>query len=203
MGFLDSIFGDEYKLMNFERKGRFFSFKVKILFDFSSTKIYETDNGGKFLIVYNFYNSNKDFISTNFDGLFQHETLISGQRLAKEFAIKFGVDYFNKYCKTYGGTPPTVAHLYPSKRSVGQDDDRYYELVILSAHKAISCNVEGEKLYFLTDGSYFFDGGLHISSDGELLENSENLRFKYNPSSYEIDLLEIFNKNGIHLKHLK
>jgi len=199
MGFFDSIFGDDYKLMNFERNRRVFSFKGKILFDFSSTKIYETDDG-QFLIV---YNSNKDFISTNFDGLFQHETLISGQRLAKEFAIKFGVDYFNKYCRTYGGTPPTVAHLYPSKRSVGQNNDRYYELVILSAHKAISCNAEGEKLYFLTDGSYFFDGGLHISSDGELLENAEYIRFKGSSSPYISELLEVFNKNGVHLKHLK
>lgn len=199
VGFFDSIFGDDYRLMNFERNGRVFSFKGKILFDFSSTKIYETDNG-QFLIV---YNSNKYFISTDFDGLFQHETLISGQRLATEFAIKFGVDYFKKYCRTYGGTPPTVAHLYPSKRSVGQNDDQYYELVILSAHKAISCNVEGEKLYFLTDGSYFFDGGLHISSDGELLENAEYIRFKGNSSPYVAELLEVFNKNGVHLKHLK
>ena len=54
MGFFDSIFGDEYKLMNFEKNGRVFSFKVKILFDFSSTKIYEVENA-QFLVVYNLY----------------------------------------------------------------------------------------------------------------------------------------------------
>ena len=202
MGFFDSIFGDEYKLMNFEKNGRVFSFKVKILFDFSSTKIYEVENA-QFLVVYNFYDSNKKFLKANFDDLFTFKDIINGQRLAKEFAIKFGVDYFKKYCRTYGGIPPTVANLYPSRVAVEYGDDRGYELAMLSADRFISCNSDDEKLYFLTDGSYFFDGGLHIGSDGELLENAENLRFKSNPSPYAIDLLDVFSENGVHLKHLK
>lgn len=202
MGLFDSIFGDEYKLMNFEKNGRVFSFRVKILLDLSSTKIYEVENA-QFLVVYNFYDSNKDFLKANFDDLFTFKNIINGQRLAKEFAIKFGVDYFKKYCRTYGGIPPTVAHLYPSRIAVEYGDDRGYELAMLSADRFISCNSDDEKLYFLTDGSYFFDGGLHISSDGELLENPERLNFKHNPSPYTLELLEVFNKNGIHLKHLQ
>ena len=57
-------------------------------------------------------------------------------------------------------------------------------------------------VYFLMT-AYFFDGGLHISSDGELLENPENIRFKGSNSPYVTGLLNVFNNNGIHLKHLK
>lgn len=205
MGFFGSIFGDEYKLMNFEKNGRFFSFKVKILLDLSSTKIYEVQNENRqFLVVYNFYESNKSFLNVDFKDLFRLNHIVNGQRLAKEFAIKYGVDYFKKYCRIYGGIPPTVAHLYPSRIADLYDEYNVsYELVMLSADKVISCNSDDEKLYFLTDGSYFFDGGLHISSDGEILENPERLSFKFNPSPYELELLEVFNKNGIHLKHLQ
>ncbi|MEG2618618.1 MAG: hypothetical protein RR984_02525 [Bacilli bacterium] len=208
MGFWDSLFeSDGYNSITISDGKSTYNVNVKLIYSFPRIKIYQTKDQG-FLAVGLFRNESKEnFIqSDHLDGFLSKagKLGIAYDDLFKMLPDVLGFDYFIKNDKylTVGGVPSIIDHFYHSNTVIPDDDEGWnhqYQPTIVNANRSYDFYKE-TYLYFVNDGSYFIDCGLHISADGRILSDPARTYLFTANSEYTLAIFDAFSRNGIKLQ---
>lgn len=183
--FLNEIFDDEYKVIPIKDGGNKYEIRGKLLYSFPRVKFFETKDQGFFAVGQIFVrgpNRQEGFVRENslldFKGVLARLDIELGD-FYKMIAEIYGFDYFEKISKlnsnkfiAIGGVPKTIDHFYFSYTISELDADHWIPSVLnANGYKTITLGENtGWDCFWINDGSYFFDGGAHVASDGTILK---------------------------------
>lgn len=209
--FLNEIFDDEYKVIPIKDGSNKYEIRAKLIYSFPRVKFFETKDQEFFAVGQIFVrgpNRQEGFVKQNdllgFRGVLARLDIDLGD-FYKMIAEIYGFDYFEKISKansnefiSIGGVPKTIDHFYFSY-TISEFEEGHSVPSVLNANGYKTITLGGKTAwgcFQINDGSYFFDGGAHVASDGTILKRIEFFFDSYR----HIDFYEFLRDYNIKIK---